>query len=39
MEGDTHPLLRELPGALVTAVAEEFDDAALVGGEAVEECG
>lgn len=34
-----YPLLRELPGALVTAVAEELDDAALVGGEAVVECG
>lgn len=38
--GDAYPLLRELPGALVTAVAEELDDTALVGGEAVVvECG
>ena len=37
--GKAYPLLRELPGTLVTAVAEEFDDAALVGGEAGDECG
>ena len=29
------PLLRELTGTLVLGVAEEFDNAALVGGEAV----
>jgi hypothetical protein len=29
------PLLRELARALVLGVAEEFDNAALVGGEAV----
>jgi hypothetical protein len=29
------PLLRELARTLVLGVAEEFDDAALVGGEAV----
>lgn len=39
MVGDAYPLLRELPGALVAAVAEEFDNAALVGGEAIVECG
>lgn len=32
------PLLRELTGALVLGVAEEFDNATLVGGEAVD-CG
>lgn len=31
----TEALLRELTGALVLGVAEEFDNAALVGGEAV----
>lgn len=30
----TYSLLGELAGALVTAVAQEFDDATLVGGEA-----
>lgn len=30
------PLLRELTGALVLAVAEKFDNAALIWGEAVE---
>lgn len=33
--GKAYPLLRELTGALVAAVAEELNDAALVGGEAV----
>lgn len=33
-EGTAYPLLRELAGALVLAVAEQLDDAALVGGEA-----
>lgn len=32
----TEALLRELTGALVLGVAEEFDNAALVGGEAVD---
>jgi len=32
--GNTYPLLGELAGALVFAVAEEFDDAAFVGCEA-----
>ena len=31
----TEPLLRELARTLVLGVAEEFDNAALVGGEAV----
>lgn len=31
----TEALLRELTGALVLGVAEEFDNAALVGGKAV----
>lgn len=34
--GEAYPLLGELTGALVLAVAQEFDDAALVGGKAVE---
>ena len=34
--GGTYPLLGELTGTLVTAIAEEFDDATLVGGEAEE---
>ena len=32
-EGAIYPLLGELAGALVSAVAEEFNDAALVGSE------
>ena len=33
----SEPLLRELAGTLVLAVAEELDNAALVGGEARKE--
>jgi hypothetical protein len=33
--GKTYPLLRETTGTLVLGVAEEFDDALLVGGETV----
>jgi hypothetical protein len=32
---DSHLLLGELTGALVLAVAEKFDDAALIGSKAV----
>jgi len=32
--GETYPLLRETTGTLVLGVAEEFDDALLVGGKA-----
>lgn len=34
VSSETYPLLGELTGTLVTAVAEQFDDTALVGGEA-----
>lgn len=34
--GETYPLLRETTGTLVLGVAEEFDDALLVGGKAVQ---
>src|SRR5690242_21850720 len=34
--GETYPLLREATGTLVLGVAEEFNDALLVGGKAVE---
>lgn len=33
--GTTYPLLGELPGALVLAVAEKFDNATLVRGKTV----
>ena len=33
--GETYPLLRETTGTLVLGVAEEFDDALLVGGKTV----
>lgn len=33
--GNSHLLLGELAGTLVLAVAEEFDDAALIGSKAV----
>ena len=33
--GKTYPLLRETTSTLVLGVAEEFDNATLVGGEAV----
>jgi hypothetical protein len=32
--GETYPLLRKTTGTLVLGVAEEFDDALLVGGKA-----
>lgn len=32
-DGVSYPLLGELAGTLVLGVAEEFDNAALVGGE------
>lgn len=34
--GKTYSLLGELTGTLVLAVSEQFDDSALVGGEAIE---
>lgn len=34
--GGKYPLLSELTGTLVTGVAEQFNDAALVGGEAIQ---
>lgn len=34
MVGETYPLLRKTTGTLVLGVAEEFNDALLVGGKA-----
>lgn len=36
--GATYPLLGQLTGTLVLAVAEKFDDTTLIGSEAVKRC-